>query len=240
MSALSFSPWDMFLNAGPVVQSVMMLLALGCVLTWTVALAKTIEFTHVQRRLAVAKRALRQANTLDQCEEAACLGVALAMIGAAREEEQASSDIEDDADGIKERIVLALERLEAEETRRLMKGTGLLATIGAISPFVGLFGTVWGIMTSFTGIAATKATSLAVVAPGIAEALLATAIGLVTAIPAVVIYNALSRRTVTCRAQVADVAALVLRLVSRDLSRMRSLLGTGQVVRLSARNAVAE
>ncbi|EOK6340652.1 MotA/TolQ/ExbB proton channel family protein, partial [Escherichia coli] len=92
-----------------------------------------------------------------------------------------------------------------------------LATIGAISPFVGLFGTVWGIMNSFIGIAQTQTTNLAVVAPGIAEALLATAIGLVAAIPAVVIYNVFARQIGGFKAMLGDVAAQVLLLQSRDL-----------------------
>ncbi|NHN88350.1 tonB-system energizer ExbB [Acetobacter sp. LMG 1627] len=227
----------MFLGAGLVVRSVMILLAIGCVLTWTVAFAKSLEFALVRRRLAAAKTALQDAPALNLCDGMEGSGVALSMVMAAQDEQEASGDIENDSEGIKERIALMLERLEAQEGRRLMRGTGLLATIGAIAPFVGLFGTVWGIMTSFTGIAATKATSLAVVAPGIAEALLATAIGLVTAIPAVVIYNALSRQTMSCRAQVADVAALVMRLVSRDLGRMSQLLDSGQLVRLGVRAA---
>ena len=240
MNGIPFSPWEMFLNAGPVVRSVMILLFIGCVLTWTVALAKTIEFTLARRRLEKAKDALESSSSLDQTDEALCDGVALTMIAAAQDERHASQDIAWDSEGIKERIVLSLERLEAAESRRLMRGTGLLATIGAIAPFVGLFGTVWGIMTSFTGIAATKATSLAVVAPGIAEALLATAIGLVTAIPAVVIYNALSRQTVACRAEVADIAAQVMRLVSRDLGRMQRAIDSGRVVQLGVRTAAAE
>ncbi|STM47344.1 biopolymer transport protein [Escherichia coli] len=90
------------------------------------------------------------------------------------------------------------------------RGNGYLATIGAISPFVGLFGTVWGIMNSFIGIAQTQTTNLAVVAPGIAEALLATAIGLVAAIPAVVIYNVFARQIGGFKAMLGDVAAQVL------------------------------
>ena len=97
------------------------------------------------------------------------------------------------------------------------RGNGYLATIGAISPFVGLFGTVWGIMNSFIGIAQTQTTNLAVVAPGIAEALLATAIGLVAAIPAVVIYNIFARQIGSYKAMLGDVAAQVLLLQSRDL-----------------------
>ena len=101
----------------------------------------------------------------------------------------------------------------------MLKGTGMLATIGATAPFVGLFGTVWGIMNSFIGISKSQTTNLAVVAPGIAEALLATALGLAAAIPAVVIYNHFSRRIAAHRALVADTSAAVLRLVSRDLGR---------------------
>jgi biopolymer transport protein ExbB len=101
------------------------------------------------------------------------------------------------------------------------RGTGLLATIGATAPFVGLFGTVWGIMNSFIGISKAQTTNLAVVAPGIAEALLATAVGLFAAIPAVVIYNHFARAIAGYRALVGDAAAEVLRLVSRDLDRGR-------------------
>ncbi|HEX2152300.1 MAG TPA: MotA/TolQ/ExbB proton channel family protein, partial [Stellaceae bacterium] len=103
--------------------------------------------------------------------------------------------------------------------RRMTRGTGVLATIGSTAPFVGLFGTVWGIMNSFIGISKAQTTNLAVVAPGIAEALLATAIGLVAAIPAVVLYNMLARYTARCRALIGDAAASVLRLLSRDLER---------------------
>ena len=99
----------------------------------------------------------------------------------------------------------------------MSSGTGVLATIGSTAPFVGLFGTVWGIMNSFIGIAKTQTTNLAVVAPGIAEALLATALGLVAAIPAVVIYNVFARSIAGYKAQVADASAEVLLLVSRDL-----------------------
>ncbi len=101
----------------------------------------------------------------------------------------------------------------------MMRGTGVLATIGATAPFVGLFGTVWGIMNSFIGISKSQTTNLAVVAPGIAEALLATAFGLVAAIPAVVIYNVFARQIAGYRALLGDASAEVLRLVGRDLDR---------------------
>jgi biopolymer transport protein ExbB len=124
-----------------------------------------------------------------------------------------------DREGIKERIASRLERIEASYGRRILRGTGVLATIGATAPFVGLFGTVWGIMNSFIGISKSHTTNLAVVAPGIAEALLATAFGLAAAIPAVVIYNVFARSIAGYRAGLGDAAAEVLRLVSRDLDR---------------------
>jgi biopolymer transport protein ExbB len=122
-------------------------------------------------------------------------------------------------DGVKERIASRLERLEAAAGRRMIRGTGILASIGATAPFVGLFGTVWGIMNSFIGISKSHTTNLAVVAPGIAEALLATALGLVAAIPAVVMYNMFARWISGYRALHADAAAEILRIVSRDLDR---------------------
>lgn len=186
----NFSPWEMFLGAGPIVQGVMVILILASLLSWTVLLAKSIELIRTKKGLTQAETILEEADTLDGAEaHTRDCRIAHTLVMAAETERARSQDIPDDTEGLKERIVLHLERLEAAESRRLLRGTGLLATIGATSPFVGLFGTVWGIMTSFTGIAASKATSLAVVAPGIAEALLATALGLVAAIPAVVIYN---------------------------------------------------
>ena len=112
-----------------------------------------------------------------------------------------------------------LERVEAATGRALVRGTGALATIGATAPFIGLFGTVWGIMNSFIGISQQHTTNLAVVAPGIAEALLATALGLAAAIPAVVIYNMFSRSIANYRALYADGTAAILRAASRDLDR---------------------
>jgi len=145
--------------------------------------------------------------------------VARTLLHAASEERRQSVDALADREGLKERIVSHLDRIEAGAGRRITKGTGVLATIGATAPFVGLFGTVWGIMNSFIGISQSHTTNLAVVAPGIAEALLATACGLFAAIPAVVIYNHFARQVAAYKAVVGDTAAAVLRLVSRDLSR---------------------
>ena len=214
------SPWGMFLAADIVVKAVMLGLAAASLLTWTIWFAKAIE-------LAAARRRLR--NALDALSKARSLADALAHLRGARSDVLAMVEAADaelrlsagapNADGIKERVASRLERIEAAAGRRMIRGTGLLATVGATAPFVGLFGTVWGIMNSFIGISKQHTTNLAVVAPGIAEALLATALGLVAAIPAVVMYNMFSRWTASFRALQADAAAEVLRLVSRDLDR---------------------
>ena len=129
-----------------------------------------------------------------------------------------SSDVLD-KDGSRERVGTRLQQAVAQAGRAMNSGTGVLATIGATAPFVGLFGTVWGIMNSFIGISKSQTTNLAIVAPGIAEALLATAIGLVAAIPAVIIYNNFSRSISGYKALLADAASEVMRHVSRDLDR---------------------
>ena len=235
LASLPFTPWEMFLGAGLVVRCVMMLLIVACVISWAVFAAKVVEMIRVRAALARTEIRVEEAASLEAahtlCPD---IGIVKALLSAASNEWTRSADVLEDREGLKERIMLHLERLESAEGRRLMRGTGILATIGATAPFIGLFGTVWGIMTSFTGIAATKATSLAVVAPGIAEALLATALGLVAAIPAVVIYNYLSRQCLGCKAQVGDLTALILRLVSRDLSRLHVQSHGAQVLRFAS------
>ena len=119
------------------------------------------------------------------------------------------------------RIASAMRASFQRELDAIEAHLSVLATVGSVSPYVGLFGTVWGIMNSFIGISRSQTTNLAVVAPGIAEALLATALGLAAAIPAVVIYNHFSRRIAAYRALVGDTSAAVLRLVSRDLGKCR-------------------
>jgi biopolymer transport protein ExbB len=214
------SPWGMFLAADIVVKAVMLGLILASVVAWTVWFAKTIQIITARRRLGAVTAVLRKASSLTDCiaklpEREDDAG---ALIRAAETELRLSADLVDPL-GVKERVALRLERLEAAAGRLMARGIGVLATIGATAPFVGLFGTVWGIMNSFIGISRQHTTNLAVVAPGIAEALLATALGLVAAIPAVVMYNTLSRWIATYRALQADAAAEVLRLVSRDLDR---------------------
>jgi biopolymer transport protein ExbB len=139
------------------------------------------------------------------------------MVQAAVRERDRSVSAGLDKTGIKERVSSELTRIEAGAARSMMSGTGILANIGSTAPFVGLFGTVWGIMNSFISISESNTTNLAVVAPGIAEALLATAIGLVAAIPAVIFYNLIARGLGGYKVMLADAAALVERTLSRDL-----------------------
>jgi biopolymer transport protein ExbB len=214
------TPWGMFWSADIIVKMVMLGLIFASVLTWTVWLAKTIELVVARRRLAQAQAVLAVARSLAEAAKpagAASSHVAL-LIQAAESELRRSPDLRD-VDGIKERVTARFERIEAGVGRQMMRATGILATIGAIAPFVGLFGTVWGIMNSFIGISKLHTTNLAVVAPGIAEALLATAFGLAAAIPAVVIYNAFARSIANYRALYADASVEILTLVSRDLSQ---------------------
>jgi biopolymer transport protein ExbB len=212
------SPWGMFMNADVVVKVVMVGLVIASVVTWTVWLAKTIELLKARRKLRAAVDALSAVKTVASARQSN-IEEPVASFYAAAVDELRLSDGSMDKDGLKERIASRLERVEAVFSRRISRGTGVLATIGATAPFVGLFGTVWGIMNSFIGISKSHTTNLAVVAPGIAEALLATALGLAAAIPAVVIYNLFSRQITSYRATLADASAAVLRLVSRDLDR---------------------
>jgi len=213
------SPWGMFLNADPVVKAVLIGLAFASLVTWTVWLAKSIEIFFAKRRVRAASKELAGIRSLETVQQLAEIqGEVAQFLGAAAAELRLSPGLVDN-EGLKERIASRLERIEASCGRRILRGTGVLATIGATAPFVGLFGTVWGIMNSFIGISKSHTTNLAVVAPGIAEALLATALGLAAAIPAVVIYNMFARSIAGYRAGLGDAAAEVLRLVSRDLER---------------------
>ena len=214
------SPWGMIAGADWVVQVVIAGLAFASVLTWTVALAKGLELLTAGRRARAGLAALHAANSLDEAGRrlGPVRGPYGALVHAAQQEVAASADAPN-KDGVKERAAWRLERLVANAGRTMGRGAGVLATIGATAPFVGLFGTVWGIMNAFIGISRAQTTNLAVVAPGIAEALLATAVGLVAAIPAVVIYNLFARASAGHKARLADAVAETMRLLSRDLDR---------------------
>ncbi|MDR0187557.1 tonB-system energizer ExbB [Pseudomonas yamanorum] len=219
--AHDLSPWGMYQNADIIVKIVMIGLAIASIITWTIWIAKGFELLGAKRRLRTEIVHLKKATTLKEASESAAKKGTLAhlLVHDALEEMRLSANSRE-KEGIKERVSFRLERLVAACGRNMSNGTGVLATIGSTAPFVGLFGTVWGIMNSFIGIAKTQTTNLAVVAPGIAEALLATALGLVAAIPAVVIYNVFARSIAGYKAQVSDASAEVLLLVSRDLDHL--------------------
>jgi biopolymer transport protein ExbB len=214
------SPWSMFLSADILVKAVMIGLAFASLVTWTIFIAKMIELSLVQRKLRAALGKISDARSLAEAQFAlgAKDSVLSSLLAAAMREARLSAGISSDG-GIKERAASSFAEIVRAEARRIRLGMGLLATIGATSPFVGLFGTVWGIMNSFIGISKSQTTNLAVVAPGIAEALLATAFGLAAAIPAVIIYNHFTRVTKSYLELVGRSSGAAARLLSRDLDR---------------------
>jgi biopolymer transport protein ExbB len=214
------SPWSMFLAADIIVKAVMIGLAFASLVTWTIFIAKIIELSLVRRNLRGALAKIADSRSLAEAQFAlgAKGSILSALLSAAMREARLSAGISSDA-GVKERAASSFAEIVRAEARRIRLGMGLLATIGATSPFVGLFGTVWGIMNSFIGISKSQTTNLAVVAPGIAEALLATAFGLVAAIPAVIIYNHFARVTKGYLELVSRSSGAAGRLLSRDLDR---------------------
>jgi biopolymer transport protein ExbB len=218
------SPWGMFLAADYVVKSVMIGLLSASIATLIIWVAKSMQLAGARRRAYGALREVLKADSLEGAARAMQnrRGLGVLLVNAATEEMEASRDLAGRVDpaGIKERVSSRLGRIEVAAGRKISQSLGILASVGSVGPFVGLFGTVWGIMNAFVGIAETQTTNLAVVAPGIAEALLATAFGLVAAIPAVVIYNAFARSVTGYRQLLADISAGIERLVSRDLDRL--------------------
>ena len=214
------SPLGMFFAADQVVKSVLVGLLIAALATWVVLLVKGARLLAARREAAQAVAVLKAATSLSDAaakvEGAGGTSLACQLLGDVQQElrlSQAGAP----AAALKERAGFRQEQLIAHKVRSMTQGIGLLASIGAVAPFIGLFGTVWGIMNSFIGIAVSQSTNLATVAPGIAEALLATALGLVAAIPAVVIYNVLSRGINQYKAQLRAASAQVLLMLSRDL-----------------------
>ncbi|MBC8951595.1 tonB-system energizer ExbB [Xenorhabdus sp. PB62.4] len=223
--ATDLSVWGMYNNADVVVKTVMVGLVIASIITWALFFSKGTELLMARRRLRKEQQALADVVNLDAAAKIAAdfgkQSISRLLLSEAQSERALSAESADKA-GTKERTAFRMERAVAAISRHMGRGNGYLATIGAISPFVGLFGTVWGIMNSFIGIAHSQTTNLAVVAPGIAEALLATALGLVAAIPAVVIYNVFARVISSYRGQVGDTAAQAVLLLGRDLDLAES------------------
>lgn len=187
---IDMSPLALFLAADPMVQGVMLLLVLASVACWAILLDKLARIASLRRQTLRLERHLAGGGACSAPRTGlGPLGDGVLAAGAA---EWRDRDPTESRSQRRARIEQAMRETAVEHLRRAEPGLPLLATIGSTAPFVGLLGTVWGIMHSFAGIAASKDTSLAVVAPGIAEALFATAIGLVAAIPAVMAYNKLT------------------------------------------------
>jgi biopolymer transport protein ExbB len=214
------SPWSMFLAADVVVKAVMVSLGFASLVTWTIFFTKSIQLAWARYRLRRALARIADAPRLADAQLLSAAGntILSALIRAAIHELGLSGGAS--ASGIKERAASRFAEIVRVEARTMRQGMAILATIGATAPFVGLFGTVWGIMNSFIGISKAQTTNLAVVAPGIAESLLATAIGLVAAIPAVIIYNYFSRATKGYLELVSRGSGAVGRLLSRDLEHL--------------------
>ncbi len=195
------SAWGMFIDAGPVPKAVMILLLGLSMWNGVILIEKWLRIRNVNKRADEFLAKFRAAKWLEDLSKQLggnAPGPMAGMFAAGMNEFHASIDAGvpltgEHRDRLRERIEASMNVVESLTTQDLGGSMSVLATVGSTAPFIGLFGTVWGIMTAFIGIAQTQTTNLAVVAPGIAEALLATAIGLFAAIPAVMLYNWFSR-----------------------------------------------
>lgn len=192
----SLSVWALFWQAGLVVKLVMIGLLIASVWTWAIIIDKIVAYGRMRMTLNRFEQTFWSGQSLEELyrtlSERNTSGMGSIFVAAMREWKKSFEKGARPSHGLQTRIDKAMDLALTREMERLEGRLGFLATIGSAAPFIGLFGTVVGIMTSFQAIAGSKSTSLAVVAPGIAEALLATAIGLLAAIPAVVAYNKLS------------------------------------------------
>ncbi|ABD25459.1 Cell division and transport-associated protein TolQ [Novosphingobium aromaticivorans DSM 12444] len=193
----SLNPVQLFLDADYVVQAVMAGLVLASIWTWTIIIGFSLKMGSVQRGCDAYEREFWEARDIDQFHKdnkGKDLPSVRVVAAALTEWRRSTSGSAIDRDGTRQRLTTALDGAVVAETDALASRLNFLATVGSVAPFVGLFGTVWGIMDSFFNIGAQQNSSLAVVAPGISEALFATAIGLFAAIPAVIAYNRFSHR----------------------------------------------
>lgn len=211
--APNLSPYGMYLQAHPVVKAVMIVLLIASVITWAIFFVKYVQLLRAKHAARLLLADLIHHKTLKDAlsykDKASCTQ----LLQACRLEIELSSNMQEQ---IEKRVQIRMQRVQGALVADISSGTGILASIGAIAPFVGLFGTVWGIMNAFIGIAKSQTTNLAVVAPGIAEALLATAMGLLAAIPAVLIYNYFVRKIASYKIYLGDINASILILLSRS------------------------
>jgi biopolymer transport protein TolQ len=195
MDAATLSPVALFLQADWVVKGVMLGLLLASIWTWAIIIGFAFRIGKTRKAIDRFEEEYREADDIDEYHRRVAgrdVPVAKVFSAGVTEWRRSTTGRNVDREGTRERLATAMGATVAQETDKLADRLNWLATIGSVAPFVGLFGTVWGIMRSFTSIAAEQNSSLAVVAPGIAEALFATAIGLFAAIPAVIAYNRFS------------------------------------------------
>ncbi len=214
------SPLHLFLQADAVVKAVMLGLLLASVWTWAIIFTHSIRLKRINRQTEQFERDFWAANDIDafharRSEEK--LPIAVVMSAAMDEWRRSTKTATVDRAGTRERLASRMNAAVAAELDRLTDRLNILATVGSVAPFVGLFGTVWGIMRSFSDIAGANNTSLAVVAPGIAEALFATALGLFAAIPAVIAYNRLTHGLDRLEARLGRFADRFHATLSREL-----------------------
>jgi biopolymer transport protein TolQ len=217
-----FAFGELFWRADPVVKAVMLGLALASIWCWAIIAERSITLSRLNRADRHFVNRFRKAPKLDAMSDVKQAKGAQALYAAAMHEFSQETRESTWNDGMRERIGRALEIRLASETERLETGLPFLATVGSAAPFIGLFGTVWGIMNSFRAIADMKSTSLAIVAPGLAEALFATALGLLAAIPAVIFYNKLSSQIAKVNARQEAFGGELMILLSRVAQSGRS------------------
>lgn len=216
----NFSPFMLFMEADIVVKTVMVGLLLASVWTWTIIVSFGMKIRQIARKSDRFERAFSKAENIDRFFDEhgkSNLPSAKVMAAGVREWRRSTAKAPIDREGTRQRLASAMNSTIAEEVDRIADRLNFLATVGSVAPFVGLFGTVWGIMRSFSAIAAEQNSSLAVVAPGIAEALFATAIGLFAAIPAVIAYNRFSHRLNKLEARMGRFADSFHATLSREL-----------------------
>jgi biopolymer transport protein TolQ len=212
------SPFHIFLQADRLVQAIIVLLMLASVVSWSIIIGRAWALSLERHRAVSVKRLLTSIGTQDELRNLSdgAEGRIMRILGAVEVEWRWSSEnLVRDYEQVRERVVSIAEMAIQREGRSLAGRTGWLATLGTSAPFIGLFGTVWGIMGSFLAIGQSQDTSLAVVAPGIAEALLATAVGLFCAIPASIGYNRLVQALAAVDAEWRSIAGLLEVAISR-------------------------
>ena len=211
VAAHDFSFLSLFLQADPIVKGVMILLIVASIACWTVVFEKLVRLARVRSQAKTFENLVKTGGSLETDRDGIASHIVKAGLDAWRDQDPTESRAER-----RERIERAMRAALGLEVKRLQGGLSLLATSGSTAPFIGLFGTVWGIMNSFSSIAKSQDTSLAVVAPGIAEALFATAIGLVVAIPAVMAYNKLTNDVGRIRSSFISCIAALSNRLARD------------------------